>query len=170
MTVSPAVPREMEVGMSRGIAGFSGAAARRGRNAARLTADQLAVQLGVAEQTVLRWERGEARPTAEHLGSLAEALDVTTADLLPRRAAGNPTLRDLRHFSGLSIQAVAKRTELSPSGIVRLERGVSSLNPRTAVELATAYAVAVGEIEAAYEMTSERRLADANLRRRRTHK
>ncbi len=147
--------------MSRGVAGFSGSAARRGRLSANLTADQLAIQVGVAEQTVLRWERGEVSPTADHLGVLAEALDVTPADLLPRRTSHEPTLRDLRHFCGLSIQAAADRTKLSASGIVRLERGVSSLSSDAASALANAYHVAADEVNQAHRATQQLRLAQA---------
>jgi transcriptional regulator with XRE-family HTH domain len=150
-----------EVSVSRGVAGFSGSAARRGRLAVNLTADELAIQIGVTEQTVLRWERGEASPTADHLGALAEALDLAAADLLPRRMTQDPTLRDLRHFCGLSIRAVADRTSLSASGIVRLERGVSSLAENSASKLARVYGVALDEVDQAYRATQGLRLGGA---------
>ncbi len=152
--------------MSRGVAGFSGSAARRGRLSADLTADQLAVQVGVAEQTVLRWERGEVSPTADHLGALAEALDITPADLLPRRRSHEPTLRDLRHFCGLSIRAAADRTKLSASGIVRLERGVSSLPSDAASALANAYNIGVNEVNQAHLATQRLRLEQAKSKTR----
>jgi transcriptional regulator with XRE-family HTH domain len=154
--------------VSRGVASFSGSAARRGRLATALTADELAIQIGVTEQTVLRWERGEASPTADHLGTLAEALDLAAADLLPRRKTQEPTLRDLRHFCGLSIRTAADRTGLSASGIVRLERGVSSLAEGSAFKLARGYDLAVNEVERAYRVTQRLRLDRATGKKRLT--
>lgn len=157
-----------EVSVSRGVTGFSGSAARRGRLAADLTADELAIQIGVTEQTVLRWERGEASPTADHLGTLAEALDLVAADLLPRRKTQEPTLRDLRHFCGLSVRAAADKTSLSASGIVRLERGVPSLAKGSASKLASAYGLALNDVEQAYKVTQSLRLNRAAAKKRLT--
>lgn len=151
--------------MSRGVDGFSGAACRRARLATGLTADQVGVQIGVGEQAVLKWERGQSAPTAEHLGLLAAALNVTAADLLPRRGLNHPNLRDLRHFSGLSVQSVIEsmepRVKLSASGLVRLERGVSALKDEAAAALAKAYAVTVTVVDEADRATKAQRVHNA---------
>lgn len=42
-----------------------------------LTQEQLAERLGVARQTVAKWEAGDSAPDLEHAGALAEALDVS---------------------------------------------------------------------------------------------
>lgn len=156
--------------MSHGVDGFSGAACRRARLAAGLTADQVGLQVGVGEQAVLKWERGQSAPTADHLGLLATALDVFAADLLPRRTLNQPNLRDLRHFSGLSVQSVVgsmePRTKLSASGLVRLERGVSALNDEAAAALAKAYAVTVADVKRADGVTKAQRVHNAQQSRR----
>lgn len=156
--------------MSRGVDGFSGAACRRARLATGLTADQVGVQIGVGEQAVLKWERGQSAPTADHLGLLAAALNVAAADLLPRRALNQPNLRDLRHFSGLSVQSVVEsmdpRVKLSASGLVRLERGVSALREEAAAALAKAYALTVADIEKAVGATKAQRIRNAQGLRR----
>lgn len=157
--------------MSRGVSGFSGAACRRARLAAGLTADQVGVQVGVGEQAVLKWERTQSAPTADHLGLLAAALDVSIGDMLPRRALKQRNLRDLRHFSGLSVQAViesmAPGVRLSASGLVRLERGVAALKDEVAMVLAKAYAVTVAEVAEADGETKMQRAGNAQQRQRR---
>ncbi len=134
--------------MPRGVAGFSGAAARQARRLTGLTADQVGVQLGVTEQTVFRWERNRSRPTAEHLGALAQVLNVSPADLMPRRATRTPNLRDLRQFAGVSIAVLSEKTKISASAIVRFERGVaSSMSEAVTDRLAEVYGLTSEEIE-----------------------
>ena len=156
--------------MSRGVDGFSGAACRRARLATGLTADQVGLQVGVGEQAVLKWERAQSAPTADHLGILALTLAVSVADLLPRRTLTQPNLRDLRHFSGLSVRSVieslAPEARLSASGLIRLERGVSALKSEAAVALAKAYTVTVADIEKADAATKMQRVRNAQPRSR----
>lgn len=158
--------------MSRGVDGFSGASCRRARLTVGLTADQVGLQVGVGEQAVLKWERGQSAPTADHLGQLALALDVSVADLLPRGTLSQPTLRDLRHFSGLSVRSVIESMEpgarLSASALVRLERGVSALKNEAAVALAKAYAVTVADVEDTDGATKTQRVRNAQPRSRRS--
>lgn len=135
--------------MSRGVASFSRSAARRARTLTKLTADAGAARVGVAERTVLRWERGESFPTSHHLGLLAEVLDAAVEDLLPRRAPCTRTMRDHRHLSGLSLTTVADRSGLSPSAIVRLERGTCALALDAASTLARVYRTTVEEVQRA---------------------
>ena len=47
-----------------------------------LTLAQIADAIGVSKPTVWAWEHGKARPIAERLGKLAEALGVTDEELL----------------------------------------------------------------------------------------
>ncbi|MFR8009532.1 MAG: helix-turn-helix transcriptional regulator, partial [Gordonibacter urolithinfaciens] len=42
-----------------------------------LTQEQLAERLGVARQTVAKWEAGDSVPDLAHAGALVEALDVS---------------------------------------------------------------------------------------------
>ena len=47
------------------------------RRAIGLTQEQLAERLGVARQTVAKWEAGDSVPDLANAGELAEALDVS---------------------------------------------------------------------------------------------
>lgn len=166
-TIGLSLFSEAEVAVSRGVAGFSGSTARRSRLSAGMTADQLAIQIGVAEQTILRWERREAYPTAHHLRALAAALDLDIADLLPRSSAVvQPSLRDLRHLRGLTIRGVAESSNISASALVRLERGVSSLRMTTATTLAKVYGATVPTVQRAHKTSQEQRLAEAERKQR----
>ncbi len=48
-----------------------------GRKTMSLTQEQLAERLGVARQTVAKWEAGDSVPDLANAGALAEALDVS---------------------------------------------------------------------------------------------
>ncbi len=58
-----------------------------------LTLSQIAVQLGVSKPTVWAWEQGKARPIDSRIEALANALGVTSAELLPGR--DSPALREI---------------------------------------------------------------------------
>ena len=47
-----------------------------------LTQEALAERIGVARQTVVKWEAGESSPDLETAGRLADALEVTLDDLV----------------------------------------------------------------------------------------
>lgn len=53
------------------------------RRQADLTQQALADQLGVGQQTVREWERGDKRPHLERIPRLASALGVEPGDLFP---------------------------------------------------------------------------------------
>ncbi len=55
---------------------------KRCRTERGLTQEALAVKLNVVRQTVSKWEQGKAVPDADMLCSLADALDVSVAQLL----------------------------------------------------------------------------------------
>jgi len=52
------------------------------RKRKNMTQEALAEQVGVARQTVVKWEAGESAPDLETAGRLAEALEVTLDDLV----------------------------------------------------------------------------------------
>jgi transcriptional regulator with XRE-family HTH domain len=67
---------------------------------ASLTREEVAERLGVAEESVRRWERGGARPSADHLENLIALLAIDAVDLPNPKPAGEdlPLLaRRLRH-------------------------------------------------------------------------
>ena len=63
------------------------------RAARGLSLDKLAAMLGVSKPTVWAWEQGRARPARERIESLAAALGVEPAELIPTR--DTPALRAL---------------------------------------------------------------------------
>ena len=52
------------------------------RKQKRLTQEALAEQIGVARQTIAKWETGESAPDLEAAGKLASALEVALDDLV----------------------------------------------------------------------------------------
>lgn len=52
------------------------------RKQAGLTQETLAERVGVARQTIVKWESGESAPDLEAAGRLAEVLGVTLDDLV----------------------------------------------------------------------------------------
>ena len=52
------------------------------RKRKKMTQEELAEEIGVARQTVAKWEREESSPDLEAAGRLAAALDVTVDDLI----------------------------------------------------------------------------------------
>lgn len=58
------------------------------RQAAGLTQEQLAAEVGVSRQTVAKWESGETSPDLEHAAALADALGCTVDALANFDSAG----------------------------------------------------------------------------------
>ena len=52
------------------------------RKRKNLTQEALAEEVGVARQTIVKWEAGESAPDLEAAGRLAEALEITLDDLV----------------------------------------------------------------------------------------
>ena len=65
------------------------------RKQKKLTQEALAEKVGVARQTVAKWESGESMPDLEIAGRLAAALDVALDDLV------NAPTEELDETSGL---------------------------------------------------------------------
>jgi len=135
---------------SEGASSFVGTLLRRTRLAARLTADDLAAQIGVSETTVRRWEGELNQPTAHHLARLATVLGVAPAALL----GGIPprmSLRSLRELVPLSLLDAARLSGLSPSALSRLERGQTTrLSTRAGLALAHTYGCTKAQLGDAY--------------------
>ena len=54
-----------------------------------LSQEKLAEEIGVARQTISKWETGETLPDAESLKRLAEALDFSVDDALGLETGGD---------------------------------------------------------------------------------
>lgn len=73
---------------SNGLAGIVGGNLRALRKARGWTQADLAEAIGLRDfMAVSRWERGEHRPSEANIVALAEALNVTVADLYMEQAA-----------------------------------------------------------------------------------
>lgn len=59
------------------------------RTDAGLSREELSRRLEVSAMTIRNWERGDTRPTAEHLKNLADVFGVTTDYLLGREGVKN---------------------------------------------------------------------------------
>ncbi len=91
----------IEVAVGRaGVQNVSAAALRRQRHRRKLSLRQLSLLSGVGAATIGAWETGRRAPSARLLAAVADALEITVADLVPvpqRRIV----LTDLRHQTGL---------------------------------------------------------------------
>ena len=60
---------------------------KRARLIAGLTQTELAEKLGVSSVSVHKWEHGESFPNVKRLKQVADALNTTVGDLLPKERA-----------------------------------------------------------------------------------
>ena len=73
------------------------------RKRKNLTQETLAEMVGVARQTIVKWESGESAPDLDMAGQLAEALEVTLDDLVnmpENEVCDRPDMRK-KHLFGL---------------------------------------------------------------------
>ena len=73
------------------------------RKRKNLTQEALADRVGVARQTVVKWEAGESAPDLDMAGALAEALDVSLDDLvnMPENEVSDGPDMQKKHLFGL---------------------------------------------------------------------
>lgn len=112
----------------------SGSLLRGVRLERRLSPADVAGQVGVHPQTVLRWERFERMPGSREVDRLARALAVPREVLLgeldrhrpaPARTPGHPGagLRTLRRRAGLGVRELAAHLGVPSSTVHNWERG-----------------------------------------------
>ena len=90
----------------------TGAFIRELRKAKGLTQKELADQLHITDRAVSKWERGLCAPDLSTLEPLAQALDVTVAELIsgrslgetPRRSELEETVQSTLHYSREALQ------------------------------------------------------------------
>ena len=76
------------------------------RKAKNLTQEALAEQVGVARQTIAKWETGESAPDLEMAGMLASVLDVALDDLVNAPAEeldGRPGMKGKHMFGVVTV-------------------------------------------------------------------
>lgn len=141
---------------------------RSARLAARLTADDLAVQIGVSETTIRRWESQLNQPTSHNLARIAAFLGIAPAALFANDTRPM-SLRSLRELVTLSLVDAAELSGLSPSALSRLESGQTAhLSVRASLGLARTYDCSSQQLTAAHceSVQSRQRRAEARERAR----
>lgn len=98
------------------------------RVASGLSAFQAAAQIGVAQSTLLTWERGGSTPVVSRLASIANAYGVTIETLLTDQDGA--TLADYRARAGLLQSEVAAALGVSASAYGAVESGRRAMPPR----------------------------------------
>lgn len=153
---------EVAVGRA-GVQNVSPAALRRQRNRRKLSLRQLSLISGVGAATIGAWESGQRAPSARLLAAVADALEVTVADLVPvpqRRIV----LADLRHQTGLSQRAASARTGLSPSMYLAIETGYRVADQGQRIRLAGLLGVTEDEFDTVWNRTRKAYLDRSTIR------
>lgn len=144
-----------------------------------ITTADLAEQLGVHPNSVLRWERGDRLPGPGHITRLARTLAIETVEVVGffdgvrppaerivesvrghgLRPLRHSELRRLRRRTGPSQQVVARRIGTGRHSLGAWERGQQP--PLVAVRrLATVYGVPVARVARAAGVTPPAQLAE----------
>lgn len=107
------------------------------RKRLNLTQEQLAKKANVSLITVRRYEKGSTNPTMETLEKIAEALEVTSADLLDLSPAVDfsKLLKECRLKKGLNYEECAKLLECDVEWVKAAESGEYPLNRLTMIAL-----------------------------------
>ncbi|MFZ3492194.1 helix-turn-helix domain-containing protein [Streptomyces sp. 5.8] len=139
---------------SRGVAGFSAAALRRLRTAARLSQDELATRArshgaSVAGPHICLYEQGKRKPQLTTVLALAAVLCVPLSALIPDSAPVD--LARLRMLAGMSQGDVARRLGVAQARWSRIERGKSSLDDSMLPPAARLLKIPVGQLRRALE-------------------
>lgn len=132
------------------VRGFNRAALSRNRMDASLSITELGIRADIDASVLSRWERGSSNPTPDLLVRVADALGVSTSDLVDI-PPGERTLADLRSLAGFSQRALAKHLGLTFKALASIENGLYDLDPERAQLLADAVGVSVPELVAAYK-------------------
>lgn len=101
-----------------------------------LTQEELAEKVHVVRQTVSKWEKGQSVPDADTLMALAEALNVTTSDLIGEDSIQSKNLEELTVQTALLNEKITMqdRRYAKAMGLVK----------RIAIACAFVAAIAVG--------------------------
>lgn len=102
----------------------TGATIRALRESKGLTQAQLAERLFVSDKTVSKWENGKGYPDISLLESIAEALDVSVAELLSGRVARNANVSANMLRSGFCVCPVCGNVIHSMGGAAIACHGV----------------------------------------------
>lgn len=94
---------------------------KNGRDGVGITQVELAVRLGMTQQTISRWEAGKIFPPMEHLPALATAIEVPLDEMLA--AAANSAVAR----SQVSPEPEPLRIEVVESRLDRIEALLSQI-------------------------------------------
>lgn len=100
------------------------------REAAGLSQKQLAERIQSTQQAVARWENGSAKPSADALMALADALDVTVDEILERTVARQDWLPEEAIFAlELYLQNPASPPAKNSDEVINLSNFLRDLAP-----------------------------------------
>lgn len=106
-----------------------------------LNQSQLAKKIGISEQLISKYERGERNPKIENLEALANFFKVPVSYLRGEGAVNR--LKELRQQAGLSLAEVGKGVGLATNTIYRYETGQREPKIETWQKLANYFGVSV---------------------------
>ncbi|MFC8511135.1 helix-turn-helix transcriptional regulator [Streptomyces sp. NPDC057411] len=106
--------------MARGTGVFNKKALRSYRLASGLSAAKLGAMVGTSKAMILAYESGKHVPEAERIRSLAQALDVPLARLVPwYKSADTWTLREVMEEIGISASELSSLLDMNASDLNR---------------------------------------------------
>ena len=107
---------------------FQPAVLRLARERRGLSRTQLCQLLDVGRNAVARWEGGQAQPSPRSVPPLAELLGIEALALYATAASG-PSLIELRHAAGLTLQQLSKALDVPYWTVRRFETGETKPTP-----------------------------------------
>lgn len=116
------------------------------RRAAGLTQEQVAERIGVARQTVAKWENGDSLPDIESCSRIAEIFDVSLDDLV--NYSGGDTVAGPLPPKGKYVFGAVVVGERGQIVIPRRARKIFDIKPRDTL-------VMLGDIERGLAMVKE---------------
>lgn len=131
------------------VRGFNRFVLAERRKAAKLSIAELGQRTEISGSVLSRWETGKASPRPDLLRRVADALGISTSDLVDT-PENERTLSDLRSLAGYSQRALAHHLDIPFKTLERLEKGFIDLDDERAEKLAVALEVDVIELVEAY--------------------
>lgn len=149
------------VGTTR-IPTFSGTKLRAAREDRGWSRGRLGIALGKTTTSVAAWERGLRNPAPDTLKDIAEALEITTADLLTL-SQDEWGLAEYRVTHGWEQKDVAERIAIiSPSLLSQIESTYERPKPAQITALAKLYGIGEPEVMEAWQRARDRVLRAAD--------
>lgn len=119
-----------------------------------LTQAQLARQIGISEQSISKYERGERKPKSETIEALANFFKVPVSYLRGEAVANR--LKELRQSKGLTLDDIEKATGINRGTYSNYENGNTEPKFETWQKLANYFGVSVPSLMGLDEITTNK--------------